>query len=103
MSKSESVSQTVNGRFAAAGGESASSTVNIDYLIGFAGETKSKTVKWTDIKFDKSRPSPQAEIATRVLSKLPGITHVEWDRFPEARKSFDIVFISHCFKSRSLV
>lgn len=57
------------------------STVRFEYIAGFSGEKKKKTLQSSDLKYDRTRPAPQSEIAKRVRGKLPSVSLKEWDAF----------------------
>jgi hypothetical protein len=56
-------------------------TIRFSYLVGFAGETKSKTTQSTDLKFDHARPAPQSELAKNVRGRLPVVRFEGWDAY----------------------
>ena len=62
----------------------------LSYLVGFAGETKSKTFQSTNLKFDHTRPALQSELAKTVRGKLPVVPFEDWDSY--TRNLADTIF-----------
>lgn len=56
-----------------------SNTVRFDYIVGFDGEMKKRTVFLSDLVADHTRLSPQSELAKEVRRVLPAVPLERWD------------------------
>jgi hypothetical protein len=56
-------------------------TIRFSYLVGFAGETKSKTMPATNLRFDHAQVAPQSEMARTVRGKLPVVPFEGWNDY----------------------